>query len=136
MKTRILTQIAPIQTYTIYAMVESGTERSDDPHIRYVGVTGGTLPRRLSEHIQNAKAGRMGNDALRKWILSCLKYKLRPVILPLQTCHTQTSATSAERHHIDRCRKLYSDLLNLRDNEHRTQPEGFSERYLKSVGAD
>ena len=126
-------RVVPEREITIYAMIEPGTEYSNDPYVRYVGQTGGKIQSRLSRHIADAKASRLTNEALSRWILGLLKRGKRPVIAPLEACTSQTSADMGERFHIDRLRGLYPDLLNLRDNPGRSQGRHFTEHYLSKV---
>ena len=133
---RTLTTIAPPVRIQIYALVEPGTESSPDVYVRYIGQTKRPLFVRVSQHIQDAKLGRTGNDALRTWILGLLKWKRRPVILPLQPfCASQEEADRAEQRFIQAYASAFPDLLNLRGNARRRQSNPFTERYLKSVGA-
>ena len=119
--------------YAVYALVEPGTEHTNDPYIRYVGLTEGTLGARLSRHVADARAGRTGNEALASWINGLLKRKRRPVILPLETCASRTVASMAEMHHIARCSRIHTNLLNLSGNALRVQARPFTESYLKGV---
>jgi len=124
-------RIAPIVEIQIYALVEPGTEHTPDPYVRYVGQTDGSLHRRLSEHIADARAGRMGNEALRTWILGLLRWGRRPVVVSLKTATSHQAADLDEVYHIRLCADLFPDLLNDRLNPYRRQ----SRLYLKSVGA-
>jgi len=132
---RLLYKVPTPIEVTIYALIEPGTETSPDPYVRYVGQTTGAVETRLSRHIADAKAGRMGNEALRDWILKCLRRKARPVAVALERCSC-FSADRAEQHHLSRLRRLYPDLLNLRGNPDRSQARPFTPAYLKRVGAD
>ena len=120
-------------TVEIYALIEPGTEHSRDPHVRYIGQTDQGLQARLSQHIADARANRMGNEALRDWILRLLRRRQRPVIQLQETCTSHVSADLAEIHHIEVWGQAYPDLLNLRDNPHRSQPRHFPERFIKEV---
>ena len=127
------TKIQPTVEIIIYSLIEPGTEHSPDPYLRYVGQTDQGLHLRLSQHIADAKSGRMGNEALRDWILRLLRRRQRPEIIPIETCTSYVSADIAEKHHITRCAALYSGLLNLRSNNQRSQARPFTENYLQKV---
>ena len=120
--------------FSVYALVEPGTEHTSDPYIRYVGLTEGNLGARLSRHVADARAGRTGNEALASWINGLLKRKRRPVILPLETCASRTAASMAEMHHIARCSRFHANLLNLVGNALRVQAPEFLEDAVREAG--
>ncbi len=130
-----ITAVPTLVEIQIYRLVEPGTEHAPDPYVRYVGQTEGSLHRRLSEHIADARASRMGNEALRAWILSLLRSRRRPVVVPLKTATSHQAADLDEIYHIRLCANLFGDLLNEQHNPHRRQTRPFTRPYLKSVGA-
>ena len=130
-----ITAVPTIVEITIYALVEPGTEQTPDPYYRYVGRTDGPLHRRLSEHIADARASRMGNEALRAWILGLLRWGRRPVLVPLKTSTSYVQADLDEAHHIRLCADLFPDLLNEKHNPNRRGSRPFTQPYLESVGA-
>ena len=130
----VITAVPTVVRIQIYALIEPGTEATPDAYVRYIGQTDRPLRVRLSQHISNARAGRMGNEALRQWILGLLKWRRRPVIAPLQPdCLSQTQADTAEQRFIDNYGEAFPDLLNLIGNPRRTQSRPFTEPYLKKV---
>ena len=128
-------RIAPVVEIQIYALVEPGTEHTPDPYYRYVGQTEGSLHRRLSEHIADAKASRMGNEALCTWILGLLRSRRRPALVQLKTSTSHQSADLDELYHIRLCADLFPDLLNDQHNPHRSRKRPFTRLYLERVGA-
>ena len=130
-----ITAVPTIVEITIYAPVEPGTEHTPDPYYRYVGQTEGSLHRRLSEHIADAKASRMGNEALRTWILSLLRSRRRPALVLLKTSTSHQSADLDEIYHIRLCADLFPDLLNEKHNPNRRGSRPFTQPYLERVGA-
>ena len=130
-----ITAVPTIVEIQIYALVEPGTEHTPDPYVRYVGRTEGSLRRRLSEHIADAKASRMGNEALCTWILGLLRWGRRPVVLSLKTATSHQAADLDEIYHIRLCADLFPDLLNEKHNPNRSQARPFTKRYLERVDA-
>ena len=130
---RTLTRIAPAIEITVYALIEPGTDCSPDPYVRYVGQTDGPLRCRLSEHIADAKASRMGNEALRAWILGLLKRGRRPVVVALEVCTSYEGADLAEARQIAQWAAVFPDLFNLQHNPHRRQERPFTKPYLDQV---
>ena len=130
-----ITAVPTIVEITIYALVEPGTEHTPDPYVRYVGQTEGSLRRRLSEHIADARAGRMGNEALCTWILGLLRSRRRPALVLLKTSTSHQDADLDEIYHIRLCADLFPDLLNDQHNPHRSRKRPFTRPYLERVGA-
>lgn len=89
-----------------------------DPHtfeIRYVGVTGNKLGRRLSGHVRNANACKRTHT--HNWILSLRPAK--PAIIELEQCATYKDAHRAEIAYI-----AYFKTLNFRLTNHTSGGEG------------
>ena len=102
-----------------------------DSDIYYVGQS--TDPeRRLSEHLTEARSGRMENQALRRWLLSLDRLGLRPTLNIEVECRSPYEADVEEQRLIHYYGRLYP-LLNLQHNPHRTQTRPFTKRYLKQV---
>ena len=102
-----------------------------DGEIYYVGQS--TDPeRRLSEHLTEARSGRMENRALCRWLLSLDRLGIRPVLNIETECRSPYEADVEEKRLIRHYGKLYP-LLNLHHNSHRTQSRPFTRKYLKQV---
>lgn len=126
------TRIAPTVCVSIYAVVRGGTEHSQDPEICYIGQTDGRIETRLSQHIADAKSGRMTNIRFSQWILSEMKYKRRPSVMLIEECSSYVSADLSEKFHIERCAKLYR-LFNLMHNAGHSQSRQFTEAQIRRV---
>ena len=102
-----------------------------DAEIYYVGKS--TDPEhRLSEHITEARAGRMENRLLCRWLLGLDHLGLRPVLNIEAECRSPYEADVEEQRLIHRYGKLYP-ILNLHHNPGRRQTRPFSQSYLKRV---
>ena len=130
-----ITAVPTIVEIQIYRLVEPGTEHSPDPYVRYIGQTTEPLRRRLSQHISDARLGRMDNEAFRAWLSGLLKRGRRPVIELVKTCTSYQQAGLDEVHFIRLCASLFPDLLNEQHNPYRRPSRPFTRPYLKSVGA-
>ncbi len=102
-----------------------------DSEIYYVGQS--TDPEhRLSEHITEARSGRMENRALCRWLLSLDRLGLRPVLNIEAECRSPYEADVEEKRLIHHYGRLY-DLFNLHHNPYRKQTRPFTKPYLKRV---
>ncbi len=102
-----------------------------DGEIYYVGKS--TDPeRRLSEHLTEARSGRMENRALCRWLLSLDREGLRPVLNIETECRSPYEADVEEQRLIHHYGRLYP-LLNLQHNPRHTQTRPFTKPYLKQV---
>jgi hypothetical protein len=94
------------KTWTVYKLTDSRTP-SD---IRYVGITSGTLTRRLAQH-----KGASGNNYRTNWIRSVLRAGADVVICPLVTDLSESQAKAMEVELIAKYRSLGSRLVNSTD---------------------
>ena len=102
-----------------------------DGEIYYVGQS--TDPeRRLSQHLTEARSGRMENRALCRWLLKLDALGMRPVLNIEAECRSPYETDVEEQRLIQQYGRLY-DLLNLHHNRHRKQNRPFTKSYLRRV---
>jgi GIY-YIG catalytic domain len=96
-----------VRPFTVYLLLDPRNHE-----VKYVGCTKRKLSTRLTSHIGAARTDPVAPRLMREWILNLLSLDLRPVIVVIQRCSTQTAATTAERFWIDHFR-AHGHLLNV-----------------------
>jgi len=79
--------------------------------VRYVGKSQYLPGRRLTAHIQDAKAG--GTRPVANWIRGIVRHQLRPIIETIETVPSDRDWAERERYWIAEYRRLGARLLNL-----------------------
>lgn len=89
--------------FTVYTLCSP-----TDNQVRYVGMTGQTLPNRLLGHLKDPH-----NPHKRNWIAKLLSQNLRPIIEPVIAGLTLEQAGAFEKQFIFYLRSIGTDLINL-----------------------
>jgi hypothetical protein len=84
-----------------------------DGRVRYVGRTVNPLSRRLREHINTAKRGKLKDKQKEAWILELLAARLKPEIAAVEAV-TIDDFKLAEKRWVSHYRASHSDLLNIK----------------------
>jgi hypothetical protein len=82
-------------------------------HVRYVGRTVNPLARRLREHINTARRGKLKDKAKEQWIAALNEKGLKPVITLIDEACVSTFQ-AAEKRWVAHYRHLFVDLLNVK----------------------
>ena len=92
----------------IYTLSDPVTGR-----VRYVGRTINSLNRRLCEHLNSARRGKLKDKAKEHWILELAELGLKPEIALLE-CVGRADFQAAEKRWVAHYRQAHADLLNVK----------------------